>query len=183
MECASLSTADVTGFGEKGPMPASLYPHHRDWARSGLLSMTRDADAPPTWPVAGATMRPPLASSGLSQRFIVVSAPARIRCHDVAARRGCLVGKRFDPGRAVRGKVLGRMTRKHPANAALSLYRASDGTWFVLIVTPDKLAAGKATGWMAISLDGSAFLDLAKLMQNMPQLAAILDGSPSARSR
>jgi crotonobetainyl-CoA:carnitine CoA-transferase CaiB-like acyl-CoA transferase len=37
--------------------------------------------------------------------------------------------------------------REHPANAALNVYRASDGTLFVLVVTPDKLAAvAKAIG-------------------------------------
>ncbi len=38
-------------------------------------------------------------------------------------------------------KFYGLHDRKNPANAALNVYRASDGTWFVLIVTPDKLAA------------------------------------------
>ena len=49
-----LIYADVTGFGEKGP-DASLpgFDITAYWARSGLLSMTRDAGEPPTWPVAG----------------------------------------------------------------------------------------------------------------------------------
>ena len=49
-----LIYADVTGFGEKGP-DANLpgFDITAYWARSGLLSMTRDAGAPPTWPVAG----------------------------------------------------------------------------------------------------------------------------------
>src|SRR5258708_17843569 len=49
-----LIYADVTGFGEKGP-DAELpgFDITAYWARSGLLSMTRDAGAPPTWPVAG----------------------------------------------------------------------------------------------------------------------------------
>ena len=55
------------------------------------------------------------------------------------------------------------------------MYRASDGTWFVLIVTPDKLAAvAKAIG-RADLLTDPRFSDPAKLMQNMPQLTAILD--------
>src|ERR1700739_4223009 len=46
--------ADPTGFGQKGP-DANLpgFDITSYWARSGLLSMTRDAGAPPTWPVAG----------------------------------------------------------------------------------------------------------------------------------
>ena len=49
-----LIYADVTGFGEKGPdadLPGFDITSY--WARSGLLSMTRDAGASPTWPVAG----------------------------------------------------------------------------------------------------------------------------------
>src|SRR6266700_3976639 len=49
-----LIYADVTGFGEKGPdadLPGFDITSY--WARSGLLSMTRDAGEPPTWPVAG----------------------------------------------------------------------------------------------------------------------------------
>src|SRR5262245_63737933 len=49
-----LIYADLTGFGENGP-DASLpgFDLTAYWARSGLLSMTRDAGAAPTWPVAG----------------------------------------------------------------------------------------------------------------------------------
>jgi crotonobetainyl-CoA:carnitine CoA-transferase CaiB-like acyl-CoA transferase len=65
--------------------------------------------------------------------------------------------------------------RKNPANAALNVYRASDGAWFVLIVTPDKLAVlAKAIG-RADLLTDPRFSDQAKLIQNMSQLTAILD--------
>src|SRR6266478_4310662 len=49
-----LIYADITGFGDNGPdadLPGFDITSY--WARSGLLSMTRDAGAPPTWPVAG----------------------------------------------------------------------------------------------------------------------------------
>ena len=49
-----LIYADLTGFGERGPdadLPGFDITSY--WARSGLLSMTRDAGAPPTWPVGG----------------------------------------------------------------------------------------------------------------------------------
>ena len=72
-------------------------------------------------------------------------------------------------------KFFGPHDRKNPANAALNVYRASDGTWFVLIVTPDKLAAvAKATGRKDLLTD-PRFSDPAKLVQNMPELTAILD--------
>ena len=49
-----LIYADLTGYGEKGP-DASLpgFDITAYWARSGLLSLTRDAGAPPTLPVSG----------------------------------------------------------------------------------------------------------------------------------
>jgi len=65
--------------------------------------------------------------------------------------------------------------RKNPANAALNVYRASDGTWFVLLVTPDKLTVlAKAIDRADLPTD-PRFSDPAKLMQNMAQLTAILD--------
>jgi len=55
------------------------------------------------------------------------------------------------------------------------VYRAADDTWFVLIVTPDKLAAvAKAIGRPDL-LTAARFSDPAKLTANMPQLTAILD--------
>src|SRR5258708_13701532 len=46
-----LIYADLTGYGEKGP-DANLpgFDITAYWARSGLLSLTRDAGAPPTLP-------------------------------------------------------------------------------------------------------------------------------------
>jgi formyl-CoA transferase len=57
----------------------------------------------------------------------------------------------------------------------MNVYRAKDNTWFVLIVTPDKLVAvAKAIGRPDILTD-PRFSDPAKLAANMPQLTAILD--------
>src|SRR5262249_61887502 len=65
--------------------------------------------------------------------------------------------------------------RKHPANAALNVYRAADDAWFLLVVTPDKLGAlANAIGRPDLLTD-PRFSDPAKLTQNMPQLTAILD--------
>jgi formyl-CoA transferase len=72
-------------------------------------------------------------------------------------------------------KFYGLHDRKNPANAALNVYRAADGTWFVLIVMPDKLAAvANAIGRPDLLTD-ARFSNPAKLMSNMPQLTAILD--------
>jgi formyl-CoA transferase len=63
----------------------------------------------------------------------------------------------------------------------LNVYQASDGTWFVLLVTPDKLAGlAKAIGRTDLLRD-PRFADPAKLAANMGQLAAILDEVFSAQ--
>src|SRR5256886_16472868 len=49
-----LIYADLTGFGENGPDAALPgFDITAYWARSGLLSLTHAAGAPPTWPFSG----------------------------------------------------------------------------------------------------------------------------------
>ena len=174
-----LIYADVTGFGEKGP-DADLpgFDITAYWARSGLLSMTRDAGAPPTWPVAGSGDNATAVGlysaivTALYRRertgkgsYVTTSLLAEgVWSASVSIQAALCEAKFFAPH-----------DRKNPANAALNVYRASDGTWFVLIVTPDKLAAvAKAIG-RADLLTDPRFSDPAKLIANMPQLTAILD--------
>ena len=183
-----LIYADVTGFGEKGPdadLPGFDITSY--WARSGLLSMTRDAGAPPTWPVGGSGDNATAVGlysaivTALYRRertgkgaFVTTSLLAEGVWSASVSIQAALVGAKFSAPH----------DRTHPANAALNVYRAGDGTWFVLIVAPDKLAAvAKAIGRPDILTD-SRFSDPAKLAANMPQLAAILDqvfsGQPMA---
>jgi formyl-CoA transferase len=55
------------------------------------------------------------------------------------------------------------------------VYRSSDGTWFVLVVTPDKVpVVAKALGREDILKD-PRFSDPAQLAQNRPQLTSMLD--------
>jgi formyl-CoA transferase len=57
----------------------------------------------------------------------------------------------------------------------MNVYRAADGTWFVLIVTPDKFAAvANAIGHSDLLTD-PRFSEPAHLVANMPQLTAIFD--------
>jgi len=65
--------------------------------------------------------------------------------------------------------------RKNPANAALNVYRAADGTWFVLIVTPDKLASVAHAIGRTDLLTDPRFSTPTQLLANMPQLIEILD--------
>src|SRR6266576_1894125 len=174
-----LIYADLTGFGEQGP-DAELpgFDITAYWARSGLLSMTRDAGAPPTWPVAGSGDNATAVGlygaivTALYRRertgkgsYVTTSLLAEgVWSASVSIQSALCEAKFYAPH-----------DRKNPANAALNVYRASDGAWFVLIVTPDKLAVlAKAVG-RADLLTDPRFSDPAKLMQNMPQLTAILD--------
>jgi len=174
-----LIYADLTGFGEKGP-DASLpgFDITSYWARSGLLSMTRDAGAPPTWPVAGSGDN---ATAVGIYSAIVTALYRRERTGKGAYVTTSLLAEgvwsaSVSIQAALSGaKFYGLHDRKHPANAALNVYRASDGTWFVLIVTPDRFAAvAKAIGRPDLLTD-PRFSDPAKLTANMPQLTAILD--------
>src|SRR6202140_4999253 len=174
-----LIYADLTGFGEKGPdadLPGFDITSY--WARSGLLSMTRDAGEPPTWPVAGSGDN----ATAVGLYSAIVTALYRrertgkgsyvttsLLAEGVCAASVCIQAALCE------AKFFGPHDRKNPANAALNVYRAKDDTWFVLIVTPDKAAAvAKAIGRPDLLTD-PRFPDPAKLMANMPQLATILD--------
>jgi len=174
-----LIYADLTGFGEKGP-DASLpgFDITSYWARSGLLSMTRDAGEPPTWPVAGSGDNATAVGlysaivTALYRRerigkgsYVTTSLLAEgVWSASVSIQAALCEAKFFAPH-----------DRKNPANAALNVYRASDGTWFVLIVTPDKVAAVVNAIGRPDLLTDPRFSDSAKLTQNMPQLTEILD--------
>jgi formyl-CoA transferase len=173
-----LIYADVTGFGDKGPdaeLPGFDITSY--WARSGLLSMTRDAGAPPTWPVAGsgdnATAVGVYAAiaTALYRRertgkgsYVTTSLLAEGIWSASVSIQAALSGAKF----------YGLHERKNPANAALNVYQAADGTWFVLLVTPDKVqAVVKAIGRADLLTDPR--FSPANLVANMPQLTAILD--------
>jgi crotonobetainyl-CoA:carnitine CoA-transferase CaiB-like acyl-CoA transferase len=174
-----LVYADLTGFGEKGP-DANLpgFDITSYWARSGLLSMTRDAGAPPTWPVAGSGDN--ATAVGLYSA-IVTALYRRERTGEGAYVTTSLLAEGvWSASVSIQAalcdaKFFAPHDRKNPANAALNVYRAADDTWFVLIVTPDKLSdVTKAIGRPDLLTD-SRFSDPAKLAANMPQLTAILD--------
>ena len=173
-----LIYADVTGFGEKGPdaeLPGFDITSY--WARSGLLSMTRDAGAPPTWPVAASGDNATAVGlysaivTALYRRertgkgsYVTTSLLAEGIWSASVSIQAALSGAKF----------YGLHDRKHPANAALNVYQAADATWFVLLVTPDKVqAVAKAIGRADLLTDPR--FSPANLVANMPQLTAILD--------
>jgi len=119
-----LIYADISGFGDKGP-DANLpgFDITSYWARSGLLSMTRDAGAPPTWPVAGSGDNATAVGALFRDRHCPISSRAHGRGAHVTTSllaEGVWVRQRLDPGRAVRcEKFFGLHDRKNPANAAM----------------------------------------------------------------
>jgi crotonobetainyl-CoA:carnitine CoA-transferase CaiB-like acyl-CoA transferase len=174
-----LIYADLTGFGENGPdavLPGFDITSY--WARSGLLSMTRDAGAPPTWPVAGSGDNATAVGlysaivTALYRRertgkgaYVTTSLLAEgVWSASVSIQAALCEAKFFPPH-----------DRKNPASAAMNVYRAADDTWFVLLVTPDKLAPVANAIGRADLLTDQRFSDPTKLIANMPQLTAILD--------
>jgi len=140
--------------------------------------MTRDAGAPPTWPVAGSGDN--ATAVGLYSA-IVTALYRRERTGEGSHVTTSLLAEGvWSASVSIQAalcdaKFFGQHDRKNPANAALNVYRSKDDTWFVLIVTPDKAAAvAKAIGRPDLLTD-PRFADPAKLMANMPQLTAILD--------
>ena len=174
-----LIYADLTGFGEKGPdaeLPGFDITSY--WARSGLLSMTRDAGAPPTWPVLGSGDN--ATAVGLYSAIVTALYRRERTGKGAYVTTSLLAEGVWSASVAIQAALSGAQffgphDRKNPANAAMNVYRAADDTWFVLLVTPDKLAAvAKAIGRPDLLTD-PRFSDPSKLMANMPQLTAILD--------
>src|SRR6267143_1702627 len=174
-----LIYADVTGFGDKGPdagLPGFDITSY--WARSGLLSMTRDAGAPPTWPVAGSGDN--ATAVGLYSAIVTALYRRERTGKGAHVTTSLLAEGVWSASVSIQGALCGATfyglhDRAHPANAAMNVYRTADNTWFVLLVTPDKLAAlAQAIGRTDLLKD-PRFSDPAKLLANMPQLTAILD--------
>jgi crotonobetainyl-CoA:carnitine CoA-transferase CaiB-like acyl-CoA transferase len=174
-----LIYADLTGFGDKGPdtdLPGFDITAY--WARSGLLSMTRDAGNPPTWPVGGSGDNATAVGlysaivTALYRRertgkgsHVTTSLLAEGIWSSSVYVQAALGGAKFSP----------LHDRTHPANAGLNIYRTSDDTWFMLVVTPDKVkAVAEAIGRPDLLTD-SRFTDPKNLTANMPALTAILD--------
>ena len=171
--------ADVTGFGQHGPdadLPGFDITSY--WARSGLLSMTRDAGLPPTWPVAGSGDN----ATAMGLYSAIVTA---LYYRERTGKGSCVTTSLLAQGVwsasvSIQAALCGATffephDRKNPANAALNVYKTSDGTWFVLIVTPDKVkAVAEAIGRLDLLTD-PRFSDPVALKSNMPQLTAILD--------
>src|ERR1700750_2155825 len=136
-----LIYADLTGFGDKGP-DASLpgFDITAYWARSGLLSLTRDAGAPPTLPPSGSGDH----ATAVTLYSAIVTALYRrertgkgsyVTTSLLAA--GVWASAVFVQGALSDATFFPLHDRLKPPNATLNIYRASDDNWFVLVLTPD----------------------------------------------
>jgi len=174
-----LVYADLTGFGEKGP-DANLpgFDVTAYWARSSLLSQTRDAGAPPTWPVAGSGDH--ATAVGLFSA-IVMGLYRRERTGKGSYVTTSLLAEGvWAAGVTIQGalceaKLFGLHDRKSPPNPTMNVYQSADKNWFLLLVTPDKLAALANGIGRSDLLTDARFSDPAKLVANSAQLTAILD--------
>src|SRR5262245_26384740 len=174
-----LIYADLAGFRDKG---ADAYLPGFDitayWARSGLLALTRDAGAPPTWPVGGSGDN--ATAVGLYGAIVTALYRRERTGKGSAVTTSLLAEGIWSASVSIQGalsgaKFYGLHDRKNPANAALNVYRSADGVWFVLVVEPNKLeAVAKAVG-RADFLTDPRFSDPATLAANRPQLTAMLD--------
>jgi crotonobetainyl-CoA:carnitine CoA-transferase CaiB-like acyl-CoA transferase len=174
-----LIYADVSGFGDNGP-DANLpgFDITAYWARSGLLSQTRDAGAPPTWPIAASGDHATAVGlfsaivMGLYRRertgkgsYVTTSLLAEGVWAAGVYIAGALAGATFYP----------LHDRQSPSNATLNPYKASDGSWFMLVVTPDKFQAlASAIGRPDLIAD-PRFSDAKSQAANGAQLRAVLD--------
>jgi crotonobetainyl-CoA:carnitine CoA-transferase CaiB-like acyl-CoA transferase len=174
-----LIYADVSGFGDNGP-DANLpgFDITAYWARSGLLSQTRDAGAPPTWPMAASGDH--AAAVGLFSA-IVMGLYRRERTGNGSYVTTSLFAEGvWAAGVGIAGALAGATfyplhDRQSPSNATLNPYKSSDGSWFMLVVTPDKfLALATGIGRPDLVAD-PRFSDPAKQAANAAQLRAILD--------
>ena len=174
-----LIYADLTGYGDNGP-DANLpgFDLTAYWSRSGLLSMTRDAGAPPTWPVAGSGDH--ATAVGLFSA-IVLGLYRRERTGSGSYVTTSLLAEGvWSAGVHIAGALAGGTfyplhDRKSPANAAMNPYQTSEGAWFLLAVTPDKLPALVTAIGRPDLLTAPRFSDPAKQAASAPQLREILD--------
>jgi formyl-CoA transferase len=140
--------------------------------------MTRDAGSPPTWPVSGSGDN----ATAVAIYAAIVTALYRrehtgkgsyVTTSLLAA--GVWSASVFIQAALCGANFYGLHDRAHPANAALNVYRSSDGTWFLLVVTPDKIPAVLKAMDREDLLTDPRFSDPKKLAENRPQLTAMLD--------
>jgi crotonobetainyl-CoA:carnitine CoA-transferase CaiB-like acyl-CoA transferase len=180
-----LIYADLTGFGENGP-DADLpgFDLTAYWARSGLLYLVRDAGASPTWPVSGSGDN---ATAVAIYSAIVTALYRRERTGKGSSVTTSLLAAGVWAANVMVGGALAGAKqpamhdRAHPATAGANVYRSSDGTWFVLVAQPNKVADLAKAIERTDLLTDPRFSSPAELIKNMDQLTAIFDETFAAK--
>src|SRR5947209_142129 len=175
-----LIYADLTGYGENGP-DAELpgFDITAYWARSGLLSLTRDAGAPPTLPVSGSGDH--ATAVGLFSAICMALYRRERTGKGSYVTTSLLAAGVWAAGVAVQAALCDATfyplhDRKNPPNATFNVYRAADDNWFLIVLTPDHWPAfAAAIGRPELTTD-PRFSDPAKLAANSAALREILDG-------
>jgi formyl-CoA transferase len=179
-----LIYADLTGYGDNGP-DAQLpgFDITAYWARSGLLSLTRDAGAPPTLPVSGSGDHATAVSlysaivTALYRRERTGKGSAVTTSLLAAGVWACAV-----PAQAALcdGTFYPLHERANPSNPTFNVYRAADA-WFLIVLTPDKWPALANGIGRPDLLTDARFVDPAHQAEHRAELTAILDETFAAQ--
>src|SRR3954471_5940415 len=173
--------ADVTGFGDAGP-DASLpgFDLTAYWARSGLLSSTRDAGAPPTVPVPGSG---DYATAMGLYAAIVTALYDRERTGKGASvgtsllAEGVWAAGSFVAGALAGGRTYGLHNPGAPTNPLINPYRGSAGRWFMLVASPPHWPGlATAVGHPEL-LDDPRFADPRSIAEHSAELTELLDAT------
>ena len=174
-----LIYADISGYGDEGPEAALPgFDLTAYWARSGLLSLTRDAGAPPTLPPSGGGDHPTAVGlyaaivTALYRRertgkgsHVTTSLIAQGIWSSALYVQAALCGAKFFP----------LHDRKNPPNALFNVYQTADDRWFLIILQDkDWPALANGIGRPELLID-SRFIDKATQAANSAQLTTILD--------
>ncbi|MCW3014450.1 MAG: putative fatty acid-CoA racemase [Solirubrobacterales bacterium] len=172
--------ADVTGFGDAGP-DAKLpgFDLTAYWSRSGLLSSTRDAGAPPTLPIAG--------SGDYASAVGLYSAIVTALYYRERTGKGTSVGTSLlaegvwsaatlVSGALAGGSFYGLHDRTAPSNPLWNTYQSANGHWSMLVATPAHWPSlTKVVGHPELPED-PRFADPQSIAENSAALTALLEG-------
>ncbi|MDA0159887.1 CoA transferase [Solirubrobacter ginsenosidimutans] len=178
--------ADVTGFGDAGP-DAKLpgFDLTAYWSRSGLLSSTRDAGAPPTVPVPG--------SGDYASAIGLYAAIVTAIYHRERTGKGTSVGTSllaggvwaagtFVTGALAGGRSYGLHNPNAPTNPLINPYQSSDGRWFMLVASPPHWPGlAKAVGHPELPAD-PRFADAHAMAKHSAELTDLLDAAFRSQS-
>jgi crotonobetainyl-CoA:carnitine CoA-transferase CaiB-like acyl-CoA transferase len=173
--------ADVTGFGDAGPDAALPgFDLTAYWARSGLLSSTRDVGAPPTVPIPGSG---DYATAMGLYAAIVTALYDRERTGKGASvgtsllAEGIWAAGTFVAGALAGGRSYGLHNPTAPTNPLINPYRSSDGRWFMLVASPPHWPGLTAAVGHPELLDDPRFADPRSIAEHSAELTELLDAT------